>query len=79
MTIADLSRFYGPDYTQPGDGGDGVGPEYSNWDAQSTTACYCDQGFFGADCSNREWATLNRPKLSRARIELPRTTYGWHP
>lgn len=55
MTIADLARFYGPDYIQPGTGGDGIGPTYSNWDAQSTTACYCDQGHFGADCSNREW------------------------
>ncbi|CAM9353183.1 unnamed protein product, partial [Pylaiella littoralis] len=51
MTVADLSRFYGPDYTQPGTGGDGIGPTYGNWDAQSTTACYCDQGHFGADCS----------------------------
>ena len=55
MTIADMSRFYGPDYTLPDTVGDGVGPTYSNWDAQSTTACYCDQGHFGADCSNREW------------------------
>ncbi|CAN0170479.1 unnamed protein product [Ascophyllum nodosum] len=53
MTIADMSRFYGPDYAHPGTGGDGMGPEYSNWDAQSTTACFCDQGYFGADCSNR--------------------------
>lgn len=54
MTIADMSRFYGPDYAQPGTGGDGIGPAYGNWDAQSTTACYCDQGHFGADCSNRK-------------------------
>lgn len=55
MTIADMSRFYGPDYAHtPGAGGDGIGPAYGNWDAQSTTACYCDQGHFGADCSNRE-------------------------
>ena len=61
MTIADMSRFYGPDYTQPGGtGGDGIGPEYTNWDAQSTTACYCDQGHFGADCSNREWDNADR-------------------
>ncbi|CAM9202400.1 unnamed protein product, partial [Ectocarpus fasciculatus] len=53
MTIADMSRFYGPDYTQPGTGGDGIGPSYGNWDAQSTTACFCDQGHFGADCSSR--------------------------
>ncbi|CAN0300258.1 unnamed protein product, partial [Scytosiphon promiscuus] len=53
MTIADMSRFYGPDYIQPGAGGDGIGPAYGNWDAQSTTACYCDQGHFGADCSSR--------------------------
>ena len=54
MTIADMSRFYGPDYSHPGTGGDGVGPAYGNWDAYSTTACFCDPGHFGADCSSRE-------------------------
>ncbi|CAM9178437.1 unnamed protein product, partial [Sphacelaria rigidula] len=53
MTIGDLSRFYGPDYVQPGTGGDGIGPSYGNWDVYSTTACFCDQGHFGADCSKR--------------------------
>ncbi len=32
MTTGDASRFYGPDYVQPGDGGDGVGPQYTGWD-----------------------------------------------
>lgn len=54
MTVGDLSRFYGPDYIQPGTGGDGIGPSYGNWDAYSTTACFCDRGHFGADCSKRE-------------------------
>lgn len=54
MTIGDLSRFYAPDYSQPGTGGDGIGPTYSNWDVDSTTACFCDDGHFGADCSRSE-------------------------
>lgn len=60
MTIADMSRFYGPDYSHPGRGGDGIGPAYGNWDAYSTTACFCDPGHFGADCSNREWPGRRR-------------------
>ncbi len=32
MTTGDASQFYGPDYVQPGDGGDGVGPQYTGWD-----------------------------------------------
>ncbi|CAM9847791.1 unnamed protein product, partial [Chrysoparadoxa australica] len=53
MTMADLARFYGPDYLQPGNGGDGVGPTYSNWDADHATMCVCDWGYFGPDCSKR--------------------------
>lgn len=71
MTIADMSRFYGPDYTQPGTGGDGIGPTYSNWDAQSTTACYCDQGHFGPDCSNREW----RPPHVENRLRITQSLF----
>jgi hypothetical protein len=51
MTIQDLGKMYGLDYLQPGRGGDGVGPEYSNWDRSSITVCNCDAGFFGPDCS----------------------------
>ena len=51
MTIEDLSKMYGLDYLQPGSGGDGVGPDYTNWDRASITVCNCDAGFFGPDCS----------------------------
>ena len=51
MTIEDLGKMYGLDYVQPGKGGDGVGPVYSNWDRSSITVCNCDAGFFGPDCS----------------------------
>lgn len=79
MTIADMSRFYGPDYTQPGTGGDGIGPEYSNWDAQSTTACYCDQGYFGPDCSSREWTNVDRTTSEPPKItsEPPKRFRGF--
>ena len=52
MTIGDMGQFEGKDYDQPGIGGDGVGPVYSNWDKASTTACVCYAGFFGPDCSS---------------------------
>mmetsp|Transcript_5521 Transcript_5521/g.12283 ORF Transcript_5521/g.12283 Transcript_5521/m.12283 type:complete len:399 (+) Transcript_5521:282-1478(+) len=52
MTIGDMGQFEGRDYDQPGIGGDGVGPVYSNWDKASTTACVCYAGFFGPDCSS---------------------------
>lgn len=47
-----MSLFNGPDY----DAslylyGDGLGPVYSNWDANSIMVCECDPGHFGADCS----------------------------
>ncbi|CAM9637241.1 unnamed protein product, partial [Phaeothamnion confervicola] len=51
--MADMAKFYGPDYIQPGDGGDGVGPTYDNWDAAATVSCVCDTGYFGADCTKR--------------------------
>lgn len=75
MTVADMSRFYGPDYSHPGTGGDGVGPAYGNWDAHSTTACFCDDGHFGADCSNREYLMiLHVPAIACERsAALPET------
>lgn len=51
MTIQDVGVMYGLDYVQPGPGGDGVGPTYTNWDKSSITVCNCDAGFFGPDCS----------------------------
>jgi hypothetical protein len=32
MTTAEAALFYGPDYLQPGSGGDGAGPVYTLWD-----------------------------------------------
>eukprot|EP00617_Octactis_speculum_P017428 CAMPEP_0185770852 /NCGR_PEP_ID=MMETSP1174-20130828/61538_1 /TAXON_ID=35687 /ORGANISM="Dictyocha speculum, Strain CCMP1381" /LENGTH=513 /DNA_ID=CAMNT_0028456465 /DNA_START=132 /DNA_END=1669 /DNA_ORIENTATION=+ len=52
MTIGTLGELYGPDYVQPGSGGDGRGPTYSNWDKSSVTSCVCHAGYFGPDCSS---------------------------
>lgn len=47
MTIGDMGQFEGKDYDQPGIGGDGVGPVYSNWDkvrvceGARASACVC--------------------------------------
>lgn len=30
----------------------------SNWDVDRIQACVCDNGYFGADCSQREWAMV---------------------
>ena len=49
-TISKLGLYEGPD-TDPGIGGDGNGPVYTNWDAESTAGCECDAGYFGPDCS----------------------------
>jgi len=53
VSIADVSFFYGADYTQDGATqiGDGKGVVYTNWDKDSITMCECDASFFGADCS----------------------------
>lgn len=53
VSIADVSYFYGADYTQDGSTliGDGKGVVYTNWDKDSITMCECDASFFGADCS----------------------------
>ena len=59
MTIKDVSRFKGPPYDNTiFKSGDGVGLTYTNWDANSLTACDCDGGFFGADCSLGTCAAL---------------------
>lgn len=51
-TIRDLSVFEGPDYDHAVTNyGDGLGVEYNQWDKYSVTACKCDQGFAGPDCS----------------------------
>ncbi|GMH52091.1 hypothetical protein TrRE_jg12443, partial [Triparma retinervis] len=55
MTIKDAGLYLGRDYdSKPGaTGGDGMGPKYTNWDAESIGVCNCDFGFFGPDCSRR--------------------------
>ncbi|KAJ8604707.1 hypothetical protein CTAYLR_006542 [Chrysophaeum taylorii] len=76
MTLARLGTMYGLDYRQPGSGGDGVGPTYSNWDKDSVTACYCDAGFFGPDCSRRAFSVLEinytvcLTHMSRSHVEI---------
>ena len=34
-------------------GGDGLGPQYGNWDGEVFVMCVCDWGFTGPDCSMR--------------------------
>ena len=46
MLGADTTASYYP-------GGDGMGPKYRNWDAESTNFCVCDPGFVGSDCASR--------------------------
>ena len=51
-TISDLSLLYGPPYNSAAShSGDGIGPTYLNWDANSIQACLCDLGYSGPDCS----------------------------
>lgn len=45
-------------------GGDGVGPDYGNWDGDHVTVCNCDWGFFGPDCSLRICAKDDDPATS---------------
>jgi hypothetical protein len=40
--------------TVPGTGGDGVGPLYTNWEANAAYMCVCDWGYTGPSCKNRE-------------------------
>jgi hypothetical protein len=55
---------------RPGTGGDGVGPDYANWDGDHVTVCNCDWGFFGPDCSLRICAKDDDPTTSN---QKPRT------
>ena len=72
MTIKDVSRFEGPPYDSTLlRSGDGIGLTYTNWDANSLTACDCDGGFFGADCSLCECAVLYCSALVQPSKELP--------
>jgi len=51
-------------HVRPGVGGDGVGPDYGNWDGDHVTVCNCDWGFFGPDCSLRICAKDDDPTTS---------------
>lgn len=53
-SLATLALQYGPD-TAPGVGGDGVGPQYSNWEKDNIHSCLCDTGYTGPDCSMSTW------------------------
>lgn len=44
--------FEGPDYDHATTNwGDGFGVEYNQWDKHSITACKCDKGYSGPDCT----------------------------
>lgn len=67
VSMRDISLFSGPDYDHAiAFSGDGLGPEYSNWEANSLYMCECELGYFGADCSqvmcpkNDDPLTLNQ-------------------
>ncbi|TYZ64662.1 hypothetical protein PybrP1_002508, partial [[Pythium] brassicae (nom. inval.)] len=49
-SLATLGLLYGPD-TASGVGGDGLGPQYTNWERDNIQACLCDTGYTGPDCS----------------------------
>lgn len=55
MPLRDIGSQYGVS-TAPGVGGYGAGPSYANWEARVAFGCFCDWGYAGADCSQREWA-----------------------
>lgn len=52
LSLADSGVLYGTDYDHSvANGGDGIGPAYNNWDAESISICFCDWGSYGPDCS----------------------------
>jgi hypothetical protein len=52
MSIRDTSLHKGKDYDTSLVGyGDGLGTDYTNWEANKLFMCSCDTGFFGPDCS----------------------------
>lgn len=53
MTMAALSAEFGADVTNAALAGDGLGVPYTNWDSKVSRGCFCDFGYFGADCSQR--------------------------
>ena len=55
MTMAALADEFGSDVTNAALAGNGLGVPYTNWDSKVSRGCFCDFGFFGADCSQREF------------------------
>jgi hypothetical protein len=52
VSMRDLALYSGLDYQHSETGtGDGLGPDYANWDRHSIQLCECDLGYFGSDCS----------------------------
>ncbi|CAM9445067.1 unnamed protein product, partial [Ectocarpus fasciculatus] len=52
LSMKDMSIFYAPDYDSSVlSAGDGHGPIYANWDANTIMMCRCEYGYFGSDCS----------------------------
>lgn len=58
MPISTQATLLGPTTLDPAVAGLGIGPTYDNWEAGVMFGCVCDWGFYGPDCSQREWAEL---------------------
>jgi len=51
-SIREIAYYSGNDYDSTSLlAGDGIGITYTNWEANSTFICECDDGYFGPDCS----------------------------
>ncbi|KAF0688123.1 hypothetical protein As57867_020163, partial [Aphanomyces stellatus] len=48
LPLASLALLYGPQSSTTG-----IGPTYTNWEANEVGGCYCDMGYTGPDCSMR--------------------------
>ncbi|KDO33683.1 hypothetical protein SPRG_22096 [Saprolegnia parasitica CBS 223.65] len=59
QSTAMMALAYGRDI------GTGSGPTYTNWEANSMMACFCDYGYQGPDCSLRLCPQERRPAHDR--------------
>jgi len=57
---------------------DGIGFYYGGWEAQTATACDCQPGFIGSDCSLRTCPRGSDPETSAQQLKAIRITTG-HP
>lgn len=77
MTMTMLNTFYGRD-AAPGETGDGVVPDYLNWEGEALSACFCDWGYTGPDCSIKMCPKGDDPRTPyqqvRARPRAPAPT-----